>query len=192
MNKFLKETWEFNEFGGTPVNDSYDNLMQALSLIEEEASELKGHLEQYRLSSQIDSGKRKEELKALILDDITDLKVVANGLLYRMGLNRHVVECAEYVVSEANLSKFPETLEDAQESVVQYQSDDRYENVRFEQVSDDRYVIIGNPRGTKNYKILKGNNWEEPQKKLNSLVGVEKKPERIYHQNTIDDLTRHI
>lgn len=180
MNKFIKETWEFNEYGGTPVSDSHENLLQAFSLIAEETKELTDHLEEYKLVSRIENSKRKEELKALILDDVTDLKVVANGLLFRMGVPRTVVECAEYVVSEANLSKFPETLEEAQESVVQYQSDERYENVRFERVSgdgvsdtnEDRYTIIGSPKGTKNFKILKGKNWEDPQKKLNDLMKI--------------------
>ena len=173
MNRFIKETYQFNEYGGTPVDDSYDNLMQALSLIEEELSELKGHLTEYQLASKMDSGKRKNELKALMLDDATDLKVVTNGILYRMGLNRHVVECAEYVVSGCNLSKFPESLEEAVESVVKYEDDPRYENVEYKQIDDERFVVYGNPKGTDHYKILKSVSWTDPQKKLNDLMKID-------------------
>ncbi len=172
MNKFLESVWQFNKHGDTPVDDSFENLEAAYNIIASELEELRVNLNEYERVSKIDNSKRKEKLKAKMLDDLCDIAVTTAGYGYRMGLPRTVLECAELVVCEANLSKFPETIEEACESVVQYQSDSRYENVSYKQVDDDCFVVYGNIAGTDHYKILKGVGFTDPQKKLNDLMKI--------------------
>jgi len=172
MNKFLEDCWEFNRLGDTPIDDSYENLYQAFKIIESEFEELKENLDKYKLASKIE-GSRKEQLKAEILDDLGDIDVTVASFAYRMGLKRTIFECAQYTIATANLSKFPESLEEAVESVVNYEDDPRYENVDYKQIDDDRFVVYGNPKGTDHYKILKSVSWTDPQKKLNDLMKID-------------------
>ena len=169
---FIDKTYLFNKLGETPIDDSAENLEAAINIFLSEVQELMDNFEQYKLASKIDNSKRKEVLKGLLLDDINDLKITADGIGYRLGFDKDVLKSAEHVVADANLSKFPKTLDEASDSVVKYANDDRYENVSFKQVDENHFVVYGNVSGTKHYKILKSINFQDPQEKLDKLIGI--------------------
>ena len=169
---FIDKTYLFNKLGETPIDDSAENLEAAINIFLSEVQELKDNFEQYKLASKIDNSKRKEVLKGKILDDLCDIKVTTDGIGYRLGFDKEVLKAAEHVVADANLSKFPKTLDEASGSVIKYANDDRYENVSFKQIDEDHFVVYGNVSGTKHYKILKGVNWSDPQEKLDKLIGI--------------------
>ncbi|MBG23751.1 MAG: hypothetical protein CMF22_10550 [Idiomarinaceae bacterium] len=170
MKEFIDKTYDFNKYGNTPVDDSCDNLNQAFGIIQSEVEELSSNLFNYRYIDQTDCEKTKRRLKAAMADDVSDIIVTAVGFAYRMGLDKYQMDAILHVVADANLAKFPETLEDALASVEKYENDDRYENVSYTQIADDRFVVHGSPKGTNGYKILKDHEWTDPHNKLEMIV----------------------
>lgn len=145
----LEKIVQFNELGGNvrckrTLED--DLILTYLSLIKEEQLEL------FKAWSE---GDREE-----VLDGALDLIVVAGGLVHSLGYD---ITEALNEVCEANLSKFCNTLNEAEASVLAYEHDNRYFDVHYVEI-DGRYVIRGRkvdaPDG--DYKILKGVNTRKP------------------------------
>lgn len=168
MKKFIKDTYLFNQLGGCPQEQSYQNFMGGLELIEEETKEM----EQSFMNFYNNGQEWTNDNKAEFLDSLVDLLVVAIGAGYRVGLNRQQIELAISVVAQQNLNKFCTTREDAEKSVQQYKGDERYSNVHMERLDvDDQkyYAVIGETeKGTR--KILKGINHSDPKEKIKDFV----------------------
>lgn len=156
MNTHFESIYKFNEYGNTPIDDSYENIRQAISLVQEEVKEAVE-------ANRDDDG-------AGLLDAVADIIVTAVGLSYRMGLSRQQLELALSTVNEANLSKFSSTEEDAQRSVEKYLDDPRYTDVKYEKVSEGVYRIVGKVVETGGYKILKADTTIKPERKLLDIL----------------------
>lgn len=156
MNTHFESIYKFNEYGNTPVKPSYDNLRQAINLVQEEVRETV-------------EANRDGDMTG-VLDGVVDIIVTAVGISYRAGLTRQQLELALSVVNEANLSKFPTTEEDAKKSVENYIDDPRYTDVKYEKVGEDAYRVVGKVVETGGYKILKGNTFEQPEGKLTDII----------------------
>lgn len=170
MNHFIFNTFEFNEIGETPVGDSHQNLMGAFDLLYEEFKEVSEALDKYELASKTDCKKTKDKRKADLLKEIVDLQVVALGVLYRLGMNRHQVEAAMNLIAENNLEKFDSTEEDAMQSVESFIDSDRYDKVQYKSVGD-KFVVHGMTRDG-GYKILKSFRYKKCDGKLIDLVKI--------------------
>lgn len=168
MNHFVKNTFEFNEVGETPVEDSWENLYDAFHLVKEEFKEVDDALDKYELASKMDCENTKDKRKAELLKEIVDLQVVAIGVLYRLGLNRHQVEAAMNLIADNNLSKFSNTEEDAIKSVESFIDSDRYDKVQYKSVGD-KFVVHGITKDG-GYKILKDHLYRKCDDKLIDLV----------------------
>lgn len=155
MNKDIQDIYTFNKIGGTPVNDSYENLRDAVGLVQEEVKET---IEAIR-----------DDDKVGVLDGISDTMVTIIGVAYRMGLTAEQVEDALFSVNKSNLSKFDNTVEIAQESVKAYEGDERYEDVTYERVGDN-YRIIGKVSDTGARKILKSKDTVKPERYLEEIL----------------------
>jgi len=97
--------------------------------------------------------------------------VVSLGVMFRMGYTSQQVQLMMNAVSEANLSKFCLTEDEAKESVEAYKQDGRYINVDYK-FNEGYYVVFGSKAekdGAK-YKILKKAGWESPEEKLKDIV----------------------
>ena len=125
MNTHFESIYKFNEYGNTPIDDSYENIRQAINLAQEEVRETV-------------EANRDGDMTG-VLDGVVDIIVTAVGISYRAGLTRQQLELALSVVNEANLSKFPTTEEDAKKSVENYIDDPRYTDVKYEKVGEDAY-----------------------------------------------------
>ncbi len=154
MNTFLEKTYQFNEIGETPIGDSYENLLAAFNLIQEEFKEVSEALEGYEVVSKTDCEDTKNKRKAELVKEILDLQVVSNGLLYRLGLNRQQVEVSMDLVAESNLSKFCDSEEDAEKSVEKLDEEGRYSEIDYKEAGE-KFVVFGKTEEG-GYKILKG------------------------------------
>lgn len=100
-----------------------------------------------------------EDLEETV-DACVDICVVAIGMLYSLGINP---TDALDEVCDANLSKFCNTVNEADASVLAYEHDNRYFDVHYVEIGD-KLVIKGRkvdaPDG--DYKILKGVNTRKP------------------------------
>jgi len=140
MNE-LKAIHDWNVVAGNEHKPDTALFILYLDLIEEELTELKG-------------AKTQEE----VMDSIGDLLVVVTGAAHAIGKDAEEILRR---VNISNFSKFAKSEYEAKLSVEAYQSDSRYENVRYEKVGA-WYVIRGDKvNGGKN-KILKSINYKEP------------------------------
>lgn len=164
MNKFIENTFLFNRLGGCPQDQSYKNLHGGYSLVEEEMREVQESMMNFLKNNEAWT----EENRANFLQECVDVYVTLTGLLFRADFNRQQIELAMSAVSKANLSKYAETLDEAVESVKMYEQDDRYSDVRFEEITFRGriyYAIIGKTEdGTR--KILKSVRFEKPDEKI--------------------------
>jgi predicted HAD superfamily Cof-like phosphohydrolase len=155
MNLHFESIYQFNRLGETPVNNSYENMRQAINLVQEEVKEA------------VEAN--RDENHVALLDAICDILVTATGLAYRMGLTRQQLELALTTVDEANLSKFCSDEREAIESVAAYEDDPRYTNVTYKKV-DDKWTVFGKVVETGCYKILKSINTVKPEKQLAEIL----------------------
>ena len=168
MNKFIEQVYLFNQLGGCPQDQTYKNLHGGYSLVEEEMKEVRESMMNFLKNNEDWS----DENRANFLQECVDVHVTLTGLLFRADFNRQQIELAMSVVSEANLSKYAETLDEAEESVKMYEQDARYNDVHFEEITFGwriYYAIIGKTEdGTR--KILKSVRFEKPDEKIVDIV----------------------
>ena len=168
MNKIVSDTFIFNKAGNCPVNLQASNLEGGLNLIQSEVNETAEEVEKFNHQMPVD-----QTIDALVglADGAADIIVTAVGLLYRAGFSQTQVEDILAAVGEANKSKFDMTLEDAEESVRQYEEQGGYFDVHSEQVGR-RFAIIGSYATEKGVvrKILKSHNWQKPEDRIEPIV----------------------
>jgi hypothetical protein len=172
MNSIVYKTVRFNELGGTPVDFSPENMMDALGIFAEEVKETENAI--YLLDDIVDSWElsatKTSKVATEILDGCVDSVVTAIGILYRMGLTANQINEAFGVVADSNLSKFPGSREEAEKSVDDYSKDSRYRGVGYK-AQGGGYVVFGaKSDGTSSYKILKGVGFVGPEQQLRKLV----------------------
>lgn len=153
MNVFVEKTYHFNDTGETPIEDSYENILGSVNLVGEEFREVVDALDKYKIASKTICKNTKNKRKAELIKEIIDLQVVANGVLYRLGMNRQQVEVIMDLVCESNLSKFDDTEEDAKNSVEKLVDEGRYKDVEYKPVGE-KFVLFGKTLDG-GYKILK-------------------------------------
>lgn len=164
MNKIVSDTYIFNNAGGCPVSLSPSNLQGGLKLIESELQETADGLEVYEKGDRLDG-------LVDIADGAADVIVTAIGLLYRAGFTQSQVNDVLSIVGEANKAKFDNSVEDAEESVRQYEDDTRYNDVHY-QKRGRRYAVIGTVVTEKGSyrKILKSHKWQDPDTMLRVIA----------------------
>lgn len=172
-NSIVAKTVEFNKAGNVPVGFSVSNMENAFGIFAEEVGELTewcGLIKSLSDSREC-AARHTSEVATEIVDGCVDTIVTAIGILYRMGMTAEEIDEAFEVVVNSNLSKFPTTLAEAEDSVRKYEDDPRYKNVGYK-VQDRQYVVFGaKTDGTADYKILKGVGFVDPEQELRKLVG---------------------
>ena len=146
METNFEKVQRWNSLVGVPFpkneGPNIEDISLAVGLVEEELYELEDEI--FAKDSEYDIAKIKKELGDLIF--------VVYGLAHRMGIDADDVL---WKVWKSNMTKFCSTEEQAKETVLKYEQEgvDAYYMPMWD------YFIV---RRTKDDKVLKGINYEEP------------------------------